>query len=340
MANRVIESAENLSGPEKAAALMLSLPADQVAKLFEKLDQSEIHQISQIMANLGKVKPEAMESIFKELSEGLQGTGVLSGTFESTERLLNKVLDSERAKAIMSEIRGPAGKTVWDKLSNIGADVLASFLKNEYPQTIAVVLSKIKSDHASKVLSQFPENLSKQVIERMLRMETVKREVIENVEKTLKTEFMGNMAKSSQADSHEIMANIFNSFDRATESKYMSYLEENIPEAAEKIKSLMFTFDDLIRLDSSGVQTVVRFADKSRLVLSLKGASDAIKDLFFSNMSERAAKLMKEDMESMGMVRLRDVEEAQLDIVNLTKSLAEKGEISISTGDSEEQMVG
>lgn len=340
MAERVIERAEHLSGPEKAAALMLFLPAEQVAKLFEKMDQTEIQQVSQIMANLGKIKSEAMEDIFHELTEGVHGGGTLAGTFDSTERLLMKVLDGERAKSIMNEIRGPAGRTVWDKLCNVGPDVLANFLKNEYPQTVAVVLSKIKSDHASKVLSQFSEDFSKEVIERMLRMENVKREVIENVEKTLKTEFMGNIAKATQTDSHEIMANIFNSFDRATEAKYMEYLEGKLPESAEKIKSLMFTFDDLVRLDSSGIQTLVRFADKSRLVLALKGASDTIKDLFFSNMSERAAKLMKEDMESMGMVRLRDVEEAQLDIVNITKSLAEKGEISIVDGDSEEQMVG
>lgn len=339
MAERIIDRAESLSGPEKAAALMLSLPPEQVAKLFEKMDQVEIHEISQIMSNLGKIKAEAMEGIFAEFQENLTSTGNLSGTFDSTERLLNKVLDGDRAKSIMNEIRGPAGKTVWDKLSNVNPDVLASFLKNEYPQTVAVVLSKIRPDHASKIFAKFTEEFSKEVIERMLRMETVKREVIDNVEKTLKSEFMTNISKSSQRDSHEIMASIFNSFDRATESKYMSYLEGALPDSAEKIRSLMFTFDDLVRLDASGVQAVVRFADKSKLVLALKGASENIRDMFFSNMSERAAKLMKEDMEGLGAVRLKDVEAAQLEIVNLTKSMADKGEIKLSDGNSEEEMV-
>lgn len=339
MAERVIDNATSLSGPEKAAALMLSLPADQVAKLFEKMDQAEIHEISQIMSKLGKIKSEAMEAIYSEFADGLGMTGGLSGTFDSTERLLSKVLDPEKAKSIMSEIRGPAGRTVWDKLSNVSPDILAGFLKNEYPQTVAVVLSKIKPDHASKVFAKLSEDFSKEVIERMLRMETVKREVIENVEKTLKSEFMGSIAKSSEKDSHEIMANIFNSFDRATEAKFMSYLEGQLPESAEKIRSLMFTFDDLVRLDATGVQAIVRYADKSRLVLSLKGAAENIREMFFSNMSERAAKLMKEDMEGLGMVRLRDVEEAQLEIVNLTKSLVDKGEITISDGSSEEEMV-
>jgi flagellar motor switch protein FliG len=338
MAERIIEKAESLSGPEKAAALMLSLPPEQVTKIFEKLDQAEIHEISQIMSNLGKVRAEAIEGVFVEFVENLSSTGNLRGTFDSTERLLSKVLDGERAKSIMEEIRGPAGRTVWDKLSNVDANVLANFLKNEYPQTVAVVLSKLRPENASKIFAKFTEDFSKEVIERMLRMETVKREVIENVEKTLRTEFMSNVAKGSR-DSHEIVANIFNSFDRATESKYMAYLEEKLPDSAEKIKSMMFTFDDLVKLEPAGIQAVARYADKARLVLSLKGAADNIKDLFFSNMSERAAKLMKEDMEALGMVRLKDVEEAQLDIVNLTKSLADKGEITIPEGNDEEEMV-
>jgi flagellar motor switch protein FliG len=340
MAERIIDRADSLSGPEKAAALMLSLPAEHVATLFEKLDQTEIHEISQIMSTLGKVRAEAMESVFVEFSENLSSTGNLRGTFDSTERLLSKALDGERAKSIMNEIRGPAGRTVWDNLSNVNEGVLANYLKNEYPQTVAVVLSKIRPDHASKVFSKFSEEFSREVIERMLRMDTVKREVIENIEKTLKTEFMSNSAKAVNRDSHEIVANIFDSFDRATESKYMSFLEERLPDSAEKIKSLMFTFDDLIRLEPAGVQAVIRFADKSRLVMALKGSSETIKDLFFGNMSERAAKLMKEDMEALGMVRLKDVEEAQLEVVNLTKSMADKGEIKISDGNSEEEMVG
>lgn len=340
MSERVVDKAESLSGPEKAAALMLSLPTEQVAKLFEKLDQAEIHEISQIMANLGRVKSEAVEGIFIEFTENLSSTGNLTGSFDSTERLLTKALSGDRAKSIMEEIRGPAGRTVWDKLCNVNESVLANFLKNEYPQTVAVVLSKIRPDHAAKVFAKLPEDFSKEVIERMLRMEVVKREIVENVEKTLRNEFMSNIAKTTQRDSHEVIANIFNSFDRSTESRFMSYLEESLPQSAEKIKSLMFTFDDLMRLDAAGVQVLIRQADKARLVLSLKGASEAIKELFFANMSERAAKLMREDMESLGMVRLRDVEEAQLEIVNLAKSLSEKGEIMIPDGSSNEEMVG
>lgn len=340
MVDRVIERAEVLSGPEKAAALMLSLPAEQVTKVFEKLDPTEIHELSQTMSSLGKVKAEALEELFQEFTENLSSTGNLRGTFDSTERLLAKVLDNDRARAIMEDIRGPMGRTVWDKLANVNTDVLANYLMNEYPQTVAVVLSKIKPENASKIFAKFPEEFSHEVIERMLRMETVKREVIENVEKTLRTEFMTNVAKTAQRDSHEIVANIFNAFDRTTESKYMTYLESALPDSAEKIKSLMFTFDDLIRLEPAGIQAVIRYADKGRLVLSLKGAAENIKELFFSNMSERAGKLMKEDMEALGMVRLKEVEGAQLEIVTLAKTLADRGEIKIAeVGISDEEMV-
>lgn len=340
MVERVIDKPDALTGPEKAAALMLSLPADQVSKIFEKLDPAEIHEISQIMSTLGKIKAEALEGVFQEFTDSLSATGNLRGTYDSTERLLQKALDPEKAKAIMEDIRGPMGRTTWDKLSNVNVDVLAEYLKNEYPQTVAVVLSKIRPENASKIFAKFNQEFAQEVIERMLRMETIKREVIDNIERTLRTEFMTSVAKTAGRDPHETVANIFNAFDRTTEGKFMSYLESKIPSSAEKIKALMFTFDDLVRLDAAGMQTLIRYADKSRLVLSLKGATENMKDLFFSNMSERAAKLMKEDMEALGMVRLKEVEEAQLEIVNLAKTLSDRGELKIAAvGTSDDEMV-
>lgn len=339
MAERVIDNIDKLSGPEKAAALLLSLPPEFVSKVLEKLDQTEIHELSQTMATLGRVKAEAVEGLFKEFTDSLSSTGSLNGTYDSTERFLSKVLEGEKVKSIMEEIRGPAGRTVWDKLCNVSEDTLASFLMHEHPQTVAVIMSKIRSDHASKVFSKLPEDFAQIVVERMLRMDVIKREVLDNIEKTLRSEFMNTLAKTSQRDSHEIMADIFNSFDRATEAKFLSYLETHLPEAAERIKSLMFTFDDLAKLDAAGVQALIRVADKSKLALSLKGAAEAIKTLVFTNMSERAAKLLKEDIEALGMVRLRDVEEAQLEIINTTKSLIDKGEITIREGNEEEEMV-
>jgi len=249
-------------------------------------------------------------------------------------------MDKDKAKSIMEEIRGPAGRTMWDKLGNVNEEVLASYLKNEYPQTVAVVLSKIRSEHAARVMTFLPESFAIEVMNRMLKLETIQRDVLDDVENTLRTEFMSNLARTAKRDAFEMMADIFNFFDRATEGKFMASLEAVNSEGAEKIKALMFTFDDLIKLDSTGIQTLIRVIDKSKLGLALKGAGEELKELFFGNMSERAGKLMKEDMAALGMVRLRDVDEAQSLVVNTAKELAAKGEIIIAEGGEGEELIG
>jgi len=325
----------SLSGPEKAAVMMLALGEERAGPLLERLDDEEIRDLSQAMVTLGTIEASTVERVFVEFADNLSSTGSLHGSYDSTERLLNAVLPEDQVKGIMEEIRGPAGRTMWDKLGNVNESVLANYLKNEYPQTVAVVLSKIRADHASRVLGALPESFAMEVVMRMLRMESVQREVVDDIERTLRNEFMANLSATTQADSHEMMAEIFNSLDRQTENRFMTLLEERNHDSAEKIKALMFTFEDLARLDPGGVQTLLRTADKDKLGIALKGASDTLKDLFFTNMSERAAKILREDMAAMGPVRLSDVDEAQLDIVNAAKQLAEDGEIIIS-GDTEE----
>ncbi|CAN0439354.1 unnamed protein product [Discosporangium mesarthrocarpum] len=173
----------------------------------------------------------------------------------------------------------------------------------------------------------------------MLRMEVVQKEILDGVEKTLRSEFMSNLARTNRRDAHEMMAEIFNNLDRSNEARFISSLEELNRDAAERIKALMFTFEDLIKLDVSGVQTMLRVADKEKLGVALKGASEELRDLFFSNMSERAAKILREDMEAMGPVRLKDVDEAQMYLVNQAKELSAKGEIVIAEGGGEDQLV-
>lgn len=325
-----------LKGPQKAAIFLLALGADQAARLFERMDDGEIRDLSQSMANLGSVSATLVERLFVEFADQLSSSGSLIGSYDSTERLLSKFMEKDRVDQILEEIRGPAGRTMWDKLGNVNEAVLANYLKNEYPQTVAVVLSKVKSDHASRVLAVLPENFAMEVVMRMLRMETVQKDILDHVERTLRNEFMTNLARTARRDSHELMADIFNNFDRTTESRFMTALEERNRESAEKIKQLMFTFEDLARLDSQSVQLLLRRIEKEQLGLALKGASEAITNLFFQNMSDRAAKMMREDMEALGPVRLRDVDEAQGAIVSVAKELAEAGEIVIAGGQGEE----
>ena len=336
---RMKEDYRSLTGPQKAAIFMLSLAEEHSAKLFGMMADEEIRELSQIMANLGSVSANIVERLFVEFADQLSSTGSLVGSFDSTERLLMKSLPKDRVGMIMEEIRGPAGRTMWDKLGNVSEQVLANYLKNEYPQTVAVVLSKIKPDHAARVLSILPENFAMEVIMRMLRMEAVQKEVLDGVEKTLRTEFMSNLARTQRRDAHEMMADIFNNLDRNAENRFMSALEERNRESAERIKQLMFTFEDLVRLDTAGVQLMLRSVDKGMLALALKGGSDAIKELFFKNMSERAGKMLKDDMEALGPVRLRDVDQAQSSIVVMTKELAASGQIEISEGKEEDELV-
>lgn len=337
---RIREDYRALSGPEKAAILMLSLGEDQAAKIFENMDDDEILELSQVMAGLGKVSPNVVERLFVDFAEQMTSTNSLVGSHDSTERLLLKAgLSGDKINNIMEEIRGPAGRTMWEKLGNVNEEVLATFLQKEYPQTVSVVLSKVTSDHAARVLAMLPENFALEVIHRMIRMEAVQKDILDEVERTLRQEFMTNLARTQRRDSHELIADIFNNMDRTAESRFMDELEKSAPESAEKIRSLMFTFEDLANLDPSGVQTLIRAVDKDKLPTALKGATETIRDLFFSNMSERAAKIMKEDMAAMGPVRLKDVEESQQYIVNVAKDLEGRGEITIASGDAEDELI-
>ncbi len=328
-----------LSGPQKAGIFMLSISQTQSAALFERMDDEEIRELSTAMSSLGAMSSNIVERLFVEFADQLSSAGGLVGSISSTERLLTAALDGERVSAIMEEMRGPAGRTMWDKLGNVNESVLANYLRNEYPQTVAVVLSKIKTDHASRVLSVLPENFSLEVIMRMLRMEAVQKDILDHVERTLRTEFMTSLASAARQDSHEHMADIFNNLDRNTESRFFTALEERNRESAERIRALMFTFDDLVRLDAAGIQVLLRQVEKDQLAIALKGADEDVKDLFFSNMSERAGKMMREDMEAMGAVRLKDVDEAQAAVVGVAKNLADAGEIIITSGDEESELV-
>jgi len=329
----------DLKGAEKAAVIMLALGEEHGARLWPLMDDEEIRDISLAMANLGTIDSDLVERLFVDFANQMSSTGALVGTMDSTERLLRTILPDDRVSMILEEIRGPAGRTMWDKLANVNEVVLANYLKNEYPQTVAVVLSKIRSEHASRVLAALPEDFALEVVMRMLRMESVQKDILDKVEKTLRVEFMNNLARTNRRDSHELMAEIFNNLDRTTESRFLTALEERNRDAAEKIKALMFTFEDLIRLDPGGVQTLIRAVENNKMALALKGSSDSVRDLFFSNMSERAAKILREDMDAMGPVRLRDVDEAQTEIVNSAKELAEKGEIMLADNKEDDELI-
>ena len=328
-----------LSGGQRAAILMLSLGDKVSSRIWKLLDDDEIRSLSRHMSQLGTVDSGVVEGLLLEFVGRLSSSGGLMGNYDATERLLSQFMPPERVALLMEEIRGPAGRNMWEKLSNVQEQVLASYLKNEYPQTVAVVLSKIKPEHAGRVLSILPEEFALDVVNRMLKMGAVQKDVLERIEQTLRTEFMSNLSQTQRRDSHEAMAEIFNSFDRQTETRFITALEEQDREAAERIKTLMFTFDDLAKLDSGSAQTLLRNADKQRLAMALKGATQTMRDFFLSNMSTRAAKMLQDDMQALGPMRLKDIDEAQGMLVSLAKDLAAKGEIIIAKGRADDELV-
>ena len=340
MANKKasVDDAKKLSGPEKAAVILLSL-GEEHTRLWQSLDDEEVKEISQAMAGLGTVSSTVVEELLIEFVSGMSGSGTIMGSFEQTQRLLASFMPSDRVEGLMEEIRGPAGRTMWDKLGNVNEAVLANYLKNEYPQTVAVILSKVKPDHAARVLTSLPEDFALECVQRMLRMEPVQREILDKIEQTLRNEFMSNLARTSKRDSHEAMADIFNSFDRQTEARFIGALEERNRESAERIRALMFVFEDLSKLDPGGVQTLLRSVEKDSLGLALKGASESLREMFFTNMSERASKIMREDMESMGPVRLKDVDTAQMAMVQVAKDLAARGEIMLAGAAGDDELI-
>lgn len=336
-----VDSLIPLNGAERVATILLSLSEEQASKIFLLFTEDEIKAVSQAMSSLGKTDSKSVESLFINFIQemGASGGSVI-GSFDSTERLLAKSLPPDKVSSIMEEIRGPAGRNIWEKLGNVSEEILANYLKNEYPQTIAVILSRMKPERAARVAGILPEPLAMDVILRMLKMESVQKEVLDDIEKTLKTEFMTSVTRASKRDPFEVVAEMFNHFDRATETQFMGGLESRNTEIAERVKGLMFTFDDLIRIDNMGIQVVLRVVDKQKLALALKGANEKIRSLFFDNMSERAAKLLRDDMDGLGMVRVKDVDEAQAYLVNTAKDLAGRGEIEINRGDENEQLIG
>ncbi len=324
-------------GINKVAMLMLMVQQETAAKIFELLDEEEIKLISQAMSKLGTVQSDVVEGLVTEFHSNLIDTASFVGNLQNTERFLRRVLGKEKVEGILEDIRGPAGRNIWDKLGNVSEDILANYLKNEYPQTAALILSRLNPQQASGVLVLLSPEFAFEIMKRMLVMDPVKKEILDRVERTLRTEFISTLSKSQKSDNNQLLAEIFNNFDRTHEATFMSMMEQYDTSMADRIKGLMFTFEDLKRLNAVGIQSVLKVADKGKLALALKGASEEIRKLFMDNMSQRAAKIMIEDIESMGPVKLRDVDHAQSEIINTAKSLIAKGEAEIL--DSSDTMV-
>jgi flagellar motor switch protein FliG len=337
-AEAIPDEFDALPGPQRAALFLLMLGEQHGRPLWSMLDEEEVRSVSHAMAQLGTVDATTVDRLIVDFIHRISSSGV-SGSVERTEQLLLKVFPPDQVATIMAEIYNTTGKRIWARLSQIDAEILANYLRNEYPQTVAVIPSRVRPDHAARVLTMLPDEFALDVVSRMLRLETVQKEALHHIEETLRLEFVGAVAQTSRRDAHEAMAEVFNAFDRQTETRFLSALDDVNRDAAKRIRQLMFTFEDLTKLDPGSVQTLIRQVERDVLCRALKGAPDPVKEFFFSNMSSRAAKNLKDEMEGIGPIRLKEADEAQLAMVNMAKELADKGEIMISKNRAEEELI-
>ncbi len=336
MSGKPVLAIDQLSGAERAAVVMLALGEEGSKPIWSALDEDEIREVTRAISKLGSVAPDVVEGLLHEFLISLTTTGTISGSAASAQRFLNSALPSDKAALILEDIKGPAGKTMWEKLANVNERVLAAYLRNEHPQTVAVILSRIRTDHAAKVLTTMPGLFAEEVIARMLTLGPIQKDVIDQIEAALRVEFMAALSRGEDRDGYAALADIFNKFDRATERRFMEALTTKNPAAAERIRALMFVFEDLVCLDPVDMQTLLRFIDKSDLALALKGSAPDVARHFFANMSERASSILRDDIELLGGVRQKEVDQAQQRIVETAQRLADEGEITLAKDGAEE----
>ena len=329
-------------GPYKAAIFLLAMGEEFTAEVFKYLTEEEVKKVSLLMAQIKYIPGEGVEKVLKEVREKMS---IVQGEVAvPVEEFLKKVLFSsmpeEQAQKIYEDIMKQLHPSTFQKLSSLEPKVIVNFLRNEHPQTIAVILANLEPELAADILEELPERLQSDVMIRIANLEKINPEIVAEIDRVLEEElFSVEMSDAKKVGGAEKVAAILNSVDRNLEDALMEKIEENSVELAEEIRKLMFKFEDLLQVDDSAIVAILKEISTEELKLALKAASDELKDKFFNNMSERAAQLLKEDLEVMGPVRLKDVENAQQSIIKVAKRLESEGKIVLGGKGGEEVLV-
>ena len=332
---------KGLKGREKAAVLLVSLGPEVASKIYKNLDESTIEMLTMEIAGLRKIQSSQREEVLREAQELLLAKEYMTqGGVDYAKKLLEASLGPERAQEILRRITASLQVRPFDFIRQTDPQQILAFVQNEHPQTIALIISYMEPKQAAQVMGGLPPNLQAEVAKRIASMERVTPEVLREVERVLERKISTVLSQDfTIAGGLDALVAIINNADRATERNIMEKLEEEDPELAEEVKKRLFVFEDILGLDDRSLQRVLRDVDMKDVALALKGASEALREKFFKNLSKRAVEMLKEDMEYMGPVRVRDVEEAQQKIVNVIRALEEAGEIVIARGGEEELIV-
>lgn len=332
---------ENISGVQKAAILLIALGPDKSANVFKHLKEDEIEQLTLEIANTRSVSPAIKDSILDEFYEVcLAQQYIAEGGITYAKDLLEKALGAERAKDVIGKLTASLQVRPFEFVRKTDASQLLNFIQDEHPQTIALILSYLSSGQASAIISALAPEKQTDVAKRIAQMDRTSPDVIKEVEKVLEQKLSSLVNQDyTIVGGVDSIVEILNTVDRGTEKHIMESLEIEDPELADEIRKKMFVFEDILSLDDRSVQRVLREVDNNELAVALKGSNEEVQNLIFNNLSKRLATMIKEDMDFMGPVRLKDVEEAQQKIVNIIRKLEDSAEIIISRGGGDEIVV-
>ena len=326
--------ASNFTGQQKTAIVLLALGEQFTSEAFKRMERAEIASVSKAMLDTESVPKEDVLDVLREFNEQLAyGAELLVGGPEQVKRLLTKTLDAETAKYILDSLDIDTGPTPFQELENVSPRILAQILRNEHPQTLALILGHLHPDQAAELIQNLPAGVRAEVLMRLAKLEAVAEEMLMEVDKVLQSQLIAIGGKEGKkVGGVASVAEILNAVDRATEEEVLSEIEEESTQMAEDIRNLMFVFEDIKTLDDRSIRELLKEVSNEDLTTALKGASDELKDKFYKNLSERAAAMIKEDLEIMGPVKLSDVEGAQQNIVKTVRRLEDEGKIAISRG--------
>jgi flagellar motor switch protein FliG len=322
----------HMNGTDKAAVLLLYLGPEATSKIFEHLEDIEIKRISQSMSRLGHVQRNTIQEIVNEYMDITDPeTGIFSQGDEFVRKVLEKALGPVKAELLLKELAAANYGDMTDMLANMDSKTVANFLSQEHPQTIAVILAKLKAKQTCEIIGFLPQELQAEVVLRIADVDQVSPEIISEIEEVMRLELtaVGGVQRFKVGGVEKVV-DMFNHFDRSREKQILDKLDVLKPPLAEIIRKHLFTFEDFIHLDDKGIQGIMREVSNDTLTLALKAATDELKEKIFRNISGRAAEMIKEDLEVMGPVRLSDVERAQSEIIKIVRRMEEEGQLVIA----------
>ena len=335
------EKQKPVKGITKAAMMLVALGDEVAAEILRNLDERSVEKISMEVSRLKAVSAEKLEPVIEEFYQlSLAQEYIARGGLDYARSMLEKALGPQKAIEIISRLQRTMESNPLEALKDVDPQQLLNFIQNEQPQTIALIIAFLTPEQASVILGGLSEEMRIEVVKRVARMDQISPDMIKEIQDAMETQLMaGGTGELSFAGGIQIVSEMLNRSDQTTEKSIMAGLEREDPELAEEIKKLMFVFEDIILLDNQSIRTLLTEVDNKDLALALKAASDALKEKIFSNMSERASSMIIEDMDFMGPVRLKDVEEAQQKILDVVRRLEEEGKILVSRGGDEDKLI-